>query len=172
MCRQHGCFRKMFKELNHKNLQPHLNSRCTQNKLLWIMNLGQETNWAIFLQKMRRKERLIIGSCWMNFCSRNLKKRILATFGFNKTALRATHPIFKIIFWRSIKAVLVVLFYHRKYYSSFFLWFSKIYSGLLWIFLRSFKAIFIHYWKRFNIGFFIRFWSLQLLISWTSLSDF
>ena len=31
-------------------------------------------------------------SCWTNFCSQKLKRRILATFGFNRTALRATHP--------------------------------------------------------------------------------
>ena len=28
----------------------------------------------------------------MNFCSQKLKTRILATFGFNRTALRATQP--------------------------------------------------------------------------------
>ena len=35
---------------------------------------------------------IVIGSCWMNFCSQELKRRILATFGFNRTALRAIQP--------------------------------------------------------------------------------
>ena len=43
--------------------------------------LVQIHNWAI-----------VIGPCWTNFCSEKLKRRILATFGFNRTALRATHP--------------------------------------------------------------------------------
>ena len=29
---------------------------------------------------------------WTNFCSQKLKRRILATFGFNRTPLRATQP--------------------------------------------------------------------------------
>ena len=33
---------------------------------------------------------IVIGPCWMNFCSQKLKRR--ATFGFNRMALRATHP--------------------------------------------------------------------------------
>ena len=32
------------------------------------------------------------GPFWTNFCSQKLKRRILATFGFNSTALRATQP--------------------------------------------------------------------------------
>ena len=35
---------------------------------------------------------IVIGPCWMNFCSQKLKRGILATFGFNRTALRATQP--------------------------------------------------------------------------------
>ena len=35
---------------------------------------------------------IVIGPCWTNFCSQNLKRRILVTFGFNRTALRATQP--------------------------------------------------------------------------------
>ena len=35
---------------------------------------------------------IVIGSCWTNFCLQKLKRRILATFGFNRTALRATLP--------------------------------------------------------------------------------
>ena len=32
------------------------------------------------------------GPCWTNFCSQKLKRRILATFGFNRMALSATQP--------------------------------------------------------------------------------
>ena len=35
---------------------------------------------------------IVIGPCWTNFCSQKLKRRILATFDFNRTALRATQP--------------------------------------------------------------------------------
>ena len=35
---------------------------------------------------------IVIGPSWTNFCSQKLKRRILATFGFNRTALRATQP--------------------------------------------------------------------------------
>ena len=40
------------------------------------------------------KERplLVIVPCWTNFWSQKLKRRILAIFGFNGTALRATQP--------------------------------------------------------------------------------
>ena len=36
---------------------------------------------------------IVIGPCWTNFCSQKLKRRILATFGFNRTALRTTQPM-------------------------------------------------------------------------------
>ena len=35
---------------------------------------------------------IVIGPCWTNFCLQKLKRRILTTFGFNRTALRATLP--------------------------------------------------------------------------------
>ena len=37
-------------------------------------------------------EAIVIGPCWINFCSQKLKRRILTTFGFNRTALGATQP--------------------------------------------------------------------------------
>ena len=33
---------------------------------------------------------IVIGSCWTNFCLQKFKRRILAEFGFNRMALRAT----------------------------------------------------------------------------------
>ena len=35
---------------------------------------------------------IVIGPCWTNFCLQKLKRRILAKFGYNRTALRATQP--------------------------------------------------------------------------------
>ena len=35
---------------------------------------------------------IVIGQCWMNFCSHKLKTSILAIFGFNRMALRTTQP--------------------------------------------------------------------------------
>ena len=52
---------------------------------------------AHFSLKMSKEKPLqsmaiVIAPCWTNFCSQKLKRRILATFGFNRTALRATQP--------------------------------------------------------------------------------
>ena len=59
--------------------------------------LVQRLNWAIFSSKMSKERPLqsmaiVMGPCWTNFCSQKLKRRILATFGFNRTALRAKQP--------------------------------------------------------------------------------
>ena len=67
----------------------------TSHCLLQI--LVQKHNWAIFFSKMSKEWPLqsmaiVIGPCWTNCCSQKLKRRILATFGFNRTALRATQP--------------------------------------------------------------------------------
>ena len=50
----------------------------------------------ILVQKMSKERPLqsmtiVFGPCWKNFCSQKLKTSILATFGFNRTALRASH---------------------------------------------------------------------------------
>ena len=59
--------------------------------------LVQRHNWAIFFSKMSKERPLqsmaiVIGACRKNFCSQKLKRKVLATFGFNRTALRATQP--------------------------------------------------------------------------------
>ena len=45
---------------------------------------------------------IVIGPCWTNFSSQKLKRRILATFIFKRTALRATqsklHSMFCVLF--------------------------------------------------------------------------
>ena len=57
----------------------------------------QRHNWAIFLWKWAscrplQSMAIVIGLCWTNFCSQKLKRTILATFGFNKTAICDTLP--------------------------------------------------------------------------------
>ena len=42
---------------------------------------------------------IVIGPCWTNFCSQKLKRRILATFGFNRTALCAIQSKLHSMFW-------------------------------------------------------------------------
>ena len=59
--------------------------------------LVQRHKWGNFSLKMSKKRPLqsmaiISGPCWTNFCSQKFKRRILAAFGFNRTALRATQP--------------------------------------------------------------------------------
>ena len=62
------------------------------------------TVWAIFPRKWARRGHysqfmaIVIGSCWMNFCPQKLKRRILATFGFDRTTLPATQPKLHLMF--------------------------------------------------------------------------
>ena len=46
----------------------------------------------IFKQRPLQLMAIVIEPCWKNFCSQELKSRILVTFGFNRTSLRVTHP--------------------------------------------------------------------------------
>ena len=74
-----------------------LKSRCTQSESLFGADFGPETQLGHFSSIMS-KERLlqsmaiVIGPYWTNFCSKKLKRRILTTFGFNRTALSITEP--------------------------------------------------------------------------------
>ena len=55
--------------------------------------LVQRHTWAIFFFENEQGDTaIVIGPCWMNFCSQKFKKRILVTFDFNRTALCATQP--------------------------------------------------------------------------------
>ena len=51
-------------------------------------------NFSLNISKERPLQSMpiVIEPCRTNFCSQKLKRRILATFGFNRTALRATQP--------------------------------------------------------------------------------
>lgn len=68
---------------------------------IWVLN----HNLAIFLRKLKKSGRYIIGAYWTDFCSQKLKKRKLATFGFNRTELHFTQRrILSMIctgFWRT-----------------------------------------------------------------------
>ena len=60
-------------------------------------NFGAEALLGHFYLKMSKEKplqsiRIVIGPCWTNFSSQKLKRIILATFGFNRTAQRATQP--------------------------------------------------------------------------------
>ena len=61
-----------------------------------VRTLVQRHNWVIFWKMSRERPlqsmAIVIEPCWTNFCSQKLKRRILATFGFNRTVLRATQP--------------------------------------------------------------------------------
>ena len=70
-------------------------SRQTQNDS-WVRILVQRHNWVIFPPKMSKERPLhsmaiVIGPYWTNFCSQKLKNRILATFGFNRSAHYVPH---------------------------------------------------------------------------------
>ena len=71
-------------------------SQCLVQILVQRHNLGD------FSSKMSKERSLqptanAIGPCWTNFCSQ-LKRRILATFGLNRTALCATQPKLNSVF--------------------------------------------------------------------------
>ena len=53
--------------------------------------------WGAVKDK-RYADKLETIDCWMNFCSQKLKRRLFATFGFNRTALRATQPKLYLMF--------------------------------------------------------------------------
>ena len=60
---------------------------------IWLcVRLNNAGKWAC-QERPLQSLAIVIGPCWTNFCSLKLKIKILATFGFNKTALRATQPL-------------------------------------------------------------------------------
>ena len=75
-----------------------LKSQRTLNESLFGADFGPEAKLSHFSSKLSKKKPLqsmaiVIEPCWTNFFfSKKLKRRILATFGFNNTALRTTQP--------------------------------------------------------------------------------
>ena len=61
-----------------------------------VQLLVQRHNWPFFFENVQGRPlqsmSTVIGACW------KLKRRILATFGFNRTALRATQPNYTLCF--------------------------------------------------------------------------
>ena len=53
----------------------------------------------ILVQRPLQSMAIVIRPCWMNFCSQKLKRRILATFGFNRTAIRVIQLTLHSMFW-------------------------------------------------------------------------
>ena len=81
----------------------------TSHCLMWI--LVQRYNWAIFLRKWARRGRYsqwrsLLGHVERIFVHKISRRRILATFSFNRTTLRATQPklhsMFCARFWVAI----------------------------------------------------------------------
>ena len=75
----------------HWKADTHKTSHCL------VRILVQRHKWAIFSSKISNERPLqsmaiVIGPFWTNYCSQKLKRRILATFCFNRTAIRATQP--------------------------------------------------------------------------------
>ena len=68
---------------------------CTRT--LKNQSTQNESLFGHFSSKMSKERPLqsmamVIGPCWTNFCSQKFKRRILATFDFNRTPLGATQP--------------------------------------------------------------------------------
>ena len=77
----------IFSDEAHFDLGGYVNK---QNCRIW----GTDNRHA-YIEKLTHPKRVTLGGCWTKFWSQKLKSRILATFGFNRTALRATQrPVF------------------------------------------------------------------------------
>ena len=74
-------------------------SHCLVRILMQMHKMSKERP----LQSMS----IVIGPCWTNFCSQKLKRRILALFSFNRTALRATQPKLHSKFWALFLKILL-----------------------------------------------------------------
>ena len=85
---------------SNRNRNPHTYiEKPTRPKSLFGADFGSEElgHCSSKMSKERPLQSMAIvsGPCWTNFCSQKLKRRILATFGFNRTALRVTSPKLK-----------------------------------------------------------------------------
>ena len=84
----------IFSDEAHFDLGGYVNK---QNARIWGTENPHRFWYIIGIHKMNRERPLqsmaiVIGPRWTNFYSQKLKRRILARFGFNRTALRATQP--------------------------------------------------------------------------------
>ena len=81
-----------------------LKSRRTQNEYF--------SSRRFFFENEQREAFTVNGdryrARWNNFCAQKLKRRILATFNFNRTALRATQPKLDLMFYALFLKIVVV----------------------------------------------------------------
>ena len=79
-----------------KHARIHWKADANKSSHCLVRILVQRHNCASFLRKWASRDRYsqtsVIGPYWTNFCWQKLKRRILATFGFNRAALSATQP--------------------------------------------------------------------------------
>ena len=81
--------------LGHRKLaRIYWNANASKTSHCLVRILVQRHNFSSKMSKERllQSVAIVIGPCWTNFCLQKLKRRILATFGFNNTALHATQP--------------------------------------------------------------------------------
>ena len=85
---------------------------CKQAKLLHLGHRkpacihwkadASKTSHCLSKERQLHSMVITIEPCWTNFCSQKFKRRIMATFGFNRTATRATeskiHSMFCALF--------------------------------------------------------------------------
>ena len=92
------CKQAKLSHLGHRNSSGiHWKADVPKTSYCLVRILVQRHNMDNFSSKISKDKPLqsmaiIIGPFWTNFCSQKLKRRILATFRFNRTSLRATQP--------------------------------------------------------------------------------
>ena len=117
------CKQAKLSHLGHrKPTRVHWKADAPRTSLIFGAAFSQEAELGRFSSKMSKERTfqsmaIVIGPCWTNFCSEKLKRRILATFCFNKTALRVTppklHPMICALFLKIvISAAELMLFGH------------------------------------------------------------
>ena len=74
----------------HKTRPHTLKSRRSQNESLFGANFDPESKMS--KKRPLQSMAIVIGLCWTNCSSQKLKRRILATFGSNRTVLGVTQP--------------------------------------------------------------------------------
>ena len=88
------CKQVKFSHLVHrKSARIHWKADAPKTSHCLVRILLQRHNWNIFLRKWARRSRY---SQWQSL--QKLKRRILATISFNRTALRATQPKVHLMF--------------------------------------------------------------------------
>ena len=93
------CKQVKLSHLGHrKPARIHWKADAPKTSHCLVRILVQKHNWNIFLRKWASRGcysqwlSLSGGIGWMNFCLQKLKRRILATFDFNRTALCSKQP--------------------------------------------------------------------------------